>query len=120
MKKLLFAAIFPALIAGQAFAAPAHSSFPSFWSDFRAAVAQSDTQALSPLIKRPPAADIRPLSPEAFVGEQIKALNKLRRCLAKAKPARDGHSYSVFCGDQGLFFDQVDGEYKFVEFFAND
>lgn len=120
MKKRLLAAIFPALIAGQTPAAPAHGSFPGFWSDFRAAVAQGDARALGPLIKRPAAADIRPLSPEAYLGEQIKTLGKLRRCLAKAKPARDGHSYSVFCGDQGLFFDQVDGEYKFVEFFAND
>lgn len=121
MKKWLLTALLLATSGtAPALAAPAHSAFPAFWSDFQTAVAQSDKQALTPLIKLPAAAEIRPLTPDAYVKEQIKTLLKLRRCLAKTRPVKDGSSYSAFCGEQGMFFDRVDGEYKFIEFFAND
>ncbi|MFZ2266826.1 MAG: hypothetical protein WAV95_04530 [Azonexus sp.] len=121
MKKWLFAALLHAAFGtAPALAAPAHSAFAAFWSDFQAAIAQSDKPALIPLIKLPPTAEIRPLTPDAYVKEQVKTLLKLRRCLAKTRPVKDGSSYSAFCGEQGMSFDRVDGEYKFIEFFAND
>ena len=121
MKKTIVTAIFAALVAsGSTIAAPAHSAFPAFWSDFQTVVAKRDSQALTSLIKRPPVAEIRPVTPDDYVKDMARTLLKFRTCLAKAKPLKDGENYSVFCGGQGMYFERVEGEFKFVEFFAND
>lgn len=120
MKKIVVTLFSVLLAVGSAIAAPAHSAFPAFWSDFRAVIAKRDSQALTLLIKRPLAADIRPVTPNDYVKDMARTLLKFRTCLAKAKPQKDGESYSVFCGEQGMYFERVGDEFKFVEFFAND
>ena len=120
MKKIVVTLFSVLLAVGAAIAAPAHSAFPAFWSDFRAVIAKRDSQALTLLIKRPPVAEIRPVTPDDYVKDMARTLLKFRTCLAKAKPQKDGENYSVFCGEQGMYFERVGDEFKFVEFFAND
>ena len=117
MRKFLPSLLLAAALALAALAAPAGSraaqaEWPAFWSKFKAAVVKGEKPtvlALSASSQMP--ADYQPL-----FGTRAR-----RRCFAAAKPVPDEQGgYSVFCGEQGYYFKQVDGQFRFVEGFAND
>ncbi len=99
---------------------PVPNKFAAFWAQFKAAVAKQDSEAVAGMTKLPFTIDGQALGRAEYIKAYDKLFGKLKSCLAKEKPIKDGESYSVFCGEQGLLFEQVAGEYKFVEFFAND
>ena len=46
---------------------------------------------------------------------------KIRQCIAKAKPVKEGENYDVFCGQLIFYFGKdTDGKFKFLEFGVND
>lgn len=100
-------------------AAQAKESFPQFWARFKAAVARDDRQAVAS-ITRFRTGDATYLSDEEFLATRYRELQRERRCLARARPVRDGEAYSVFCGEFILLFERVEGAWKFVEFGVND
>lgn len=65
-----------------------------------------------------------PLDKGKFIKRYPKLFDKeIRRCFMNEKPAEDNESFSLFCGangDQGLFFEKVNGEYKFIAFYYAD
>lgn len=96
-------------------------TFASFWVRFKTAVAKSDKETVASLTKLPFLYDNGELGRAQFIRRYGELFDRrIQRCLPKAKPVRDGESYSVFCGEQGLFFEKVNGRYKFTSFFAND
>lgn len=99
---------------------PVQNKFAAFWAQFKTAVAKQDAQAVAGMTKLPFTIDRKALGRAKYIKAYDKLFGKLKSCIAKQKPVKDGESYSVFCGEQGLLFEQVAGEYKFVEFFAND
>lgn len=99
---------------------PAKSSFTTFWSQFRSAVAKQDAAAVADLTSFPFDLYGKTLDRAAFVKQYRKTFGGLKTCIAKAKPVRDGETYSIFCGEQGLLFQKSGDAYKFTGFFAND
>ncbi|HST52540.1 MAG TPA: hypothetical protein VLJ61_11070 [Pyrinomonadaceae bacterium] len=99
---------------------PARSNFTAFWSQFKGAVARQDAAAVADMTKLPFTYEDKSLDRAAFITQYKKIFGGLKSCVAKEKPVRDGETYSIFCGEQGLLFQKAGGEYKFVEFFAND
>jgi hypothetical protein len=100
--------------------AKATQTFASFWSQFQAAVATRDKEAVANMTRFP-----FYLEKELTRGEFIKKYHeifggKIQRCFAKAKPVKDRDSYSVFCGNEIYAFEKVEGKYKFTEIGAND
>lgn len=96
------------------------SKFVAFWSRFKTAVAKQDAQTVASMTQLPFTVDNKPSGRAEFIRSYSKLFRGLEACIAQEKPIKDGQSYMLFCGDQGLFFKEVEGEYKFVEFFAND
>ncbi len=90
----------------------AQSDWNSFWTKFKAAVAKNDK------------ATVLSLSKEKLSDANYKNLFGIparRSCFAKAEAVKDERgNYSVFCGEQGYLFEKVDGQFKFIEAFAND
>lgn len=96
-------------------------TFASFWTKFKTALAKNDRETVASLTKLPFPYDNGELARAQFIKKYDVLFDRpLKRCLARARPIRDGDSYSVFCGEQGLFFERVGGRYKFTNFFAND
>jgi hypothetical protein len=90
----------------------AQSTWASFWQNFKSAVVKNDKKTVLNLSKNS-------LSNSDF--NQLFGSKSKRNCFAKAKPVKDSDgSYSVFCGEQGYYFQKVDGKFKFIEGFAND
>jgi hypothetical protein len=90
----------------------AQSDWATFWQKFKAAVVKGDKQAVLSLSN----SSQLPVSYQKLFGSRAK-----KQCFAKAKPVKDEHgSYSVFCGEQGYYFEKVGGQFKFTETFAND
>ena len=121
-----------------------NQSFAGFWTEFKAAVAKNDKEAVVALTKFPfeyGEAITRP----AFIKSYDEIFSKeVRRSLAKAKPVNDYQSYldavkeakkhdtalphaqqdrgsySVFCGEDILLFEKVEGKYRFTGVGVND
>ena len=100
-------------------------SFAAFWTQFKAAVAKGDKEAVASMTKFP-----------VEIGENVsKAVflkkypeffpRKVQACFAKAKPVADknpqgGVTYSVFCGEEIFLFEQVEGKFLFTGIGVND
>ena len=106
--------------AGPLFAQSAEKKFQAFWTQFQGAVAKDDAAAVADLTKLPFMVSNESLDRAAYIKQYKKLFGGLKRCIAKGKPIKDENSYAVFCGEQGMMFAEIDGEYKFTEFFAND
>ncbi len=93
-------------------ASPAQSGWGPFWTKFRAAVVRGDKGTVLSLSKDPLSnADYR----------QLFGTRARRNCFARAKAVKDEQGgYSVFCGEQGYYFEKVGGQFKFSGPFAND
>ncbi len=126
MKQFLVCALAGALIGSAAQPAAAAESaqpkvpFATFIAKFRAAIVSRDRAAVAAMSRTPLTEDGKPMSPAEATEYFAPFFGKLRLCVLQEKPVPDGDSYSIFCGDQGLLFEPVDGEYKFSEYFAND
>lgn len=97
-------------------------TFPAFWSSFKAAMARNDKETIADLTKLPFLFDSQERDRAGF----IKIFNqlftrKIRQCITKAKPMKEGQNYDVFCGELIFYFGKdADGKFKFLEFGVND
>lgn len=97
-------------------------TFTSFWKTFKAAVARNDKEAVADLTKLPFLYDSKERDRAGFLKIYGQLFTrKVRRCIATAKPGKEGDSYEVFCGDLIFYFSKgADGRYKLREFGVND
>lgn len=109
---------------GPAIAAGGDDGFATFWTQFKTAVAKSDQNAVSEMIKYPILYnDLRQVDdfPVIWKGAFRPAQ---RTCLAKEKPIKDSHkgkvSYSVFCGSLIYVFGKDRSGWKLTDFAEND
>ena len=110
------------MAAAPAIAAP-DDGFAAFWPAFQAAAAKDDAKALASMIALSPNLGDDGASFAKFHAGELGP--KVRRCLAKAKPARDvdglGHvNYSAFCGEIIYGFSKTAGAWKLTDLGAND
>ena len=45
---------------------------------------------------------------------------RIKKCLAAAKPIKDGDNYEAFCSKTIFIFSKIDGQYRFTEIGADD
>ena len=97
-------------------------TFTSFWKTFKAAIARNDKQAVADVTKLPFLFDSKEQDRAGFIKIYNQLFTrKMRRCIATAKPEKEGENYDVFCGDLIFYFGKdTDGKYKFLEFGVND
>jgi len=97
-------------------------TFTSFWKTFKAAIARNDKQAVADVTKLPFLFDSKEQDRAGFIKIYNQLFTKkMRRCIATAKPEKEGERYDVFCGDLIFYFGKdSDGKYKFLEFGVND
>ena len=99
----------------------ADHSFASFWSRFKTAVAKNDKELVASMTKLP----FLYAGKERNRAEFIRIFEglfttKVKKCLASAKPLKDGDSYELFCAKTIFYFSRVEGQYKFTEIGADD
>ena len=97
--------------------------FAAFWTSFAAAAANDDAKALASMTVLGPGLGDNGGSFAKFHAASLGPA--ARRCLAKAKPARDidpqgAVSYSAFCGEVIYVFSKVSGAWKLTDLGAND
>lgn len=97
-------------------------TFASFWQTFKAAISRNDKQAVANVTKLPFLYDSQERDRAGFLKIYDELFTrKIRRCLATAKPTREGQNYDVFCGELIFYFGKdTDGRYKLLEFGVND
>jgi hypothetical protein len=97
-------------------------TFSSFWKTFKAAIARNDKEAVADLTKLPFLYDSQERDRTGFLKIYGQLFTrKVRRCIATAKPVKEGDSYDVFCGELILYFSKdTKGKYQFREFGVND
>jgi hypothetical protein len=97
-------------------------TFPAFWSSFKAKMARNDKGAIADVTKFPFLFDSKERDRAGFVQIFNQLFTrKIRQCIAKAKPEKEGENYDVFCGDLIFYFGKdTDGKYKFLGFGVND
>jgi|RhiMetdeSRZDD1v2_1073273.scaffolds.fasta_scaffold10004_2 hypothetical protein len=97
-------------------------TFASFWKTFKAAIARNDKEAVADLTILPFLYDSQERDRAGFLKIYGQLFTrKIRRCIATAKPLKEGNGYEVFCGELIFYFDRdTDGRYKFREFGVND
>jgi len=89
----------------------AQTIWTAFWTKFKTAVAKNDKQAVSSLSKN----KLSDVDYKELFGTRAR-----QTCFAKAKPVKDEQAgYSIFCGEQGYYFQKVGSQFKFIEGFAN-
>jgi len=97
-------------------------TFGGFLKTFKAAVARNDKEAVADLTKLPFLYDSKDRDRAGFVKIYNQLFTrKIRSCIAKAKPTKEGENYDVFCGELIFYFGKdANGKYKFLEFGVND
>ena len=104
---------------------PKGQSFAAFWTQFKAAVAKNDKEAVASMTKFPVEIGEN-VSKAAFLKKYPEFFSrKVQACFAKAKPVADknpqgGVTYSVFCREEIFLFEQVEGRYFFTGIGVND
>ena len=96
--------------------------FPAFWASFKAAMARNDKEAIADVTKLPFLFDSKERDRAGFIQIFNQLFTrKIRQCIAKAKPVKEGENYDVFCGELIFYFGKdTDGKFKFLEFGVND
>jgi hypothetical protein len=96
--------------------------FASFWKTFKAAIARNDKEAIADLTKLPFLYDSQERDRAGFLKIYGQLFTrKVRRCIATAKPVKEGDSYDLFCGQLIFYFSKdTEGKYQFREFGVND
>ena len=97
-------------------------TFASFWTTFKAAVARNDKEAVADVTKLPFLYDSKERDRAGFLKIYAELFTrKVRRCVATAKPKKEGQNYDVFCGELIFYFGKdTDGKFKLLEFGVND
>ena len=97
-------------------------TFAAFWKTFKAAIARNDKEAIADQTKLPFLYDSQERDRAGFLKIYGQLFTrKVRRCIATAKPVKEGDSYDVFCGELILYFSKdTEGKYQFREFGVND
>ena len=111
------------LTVGILYASPSQTDpeFTAFLTKFRAALAKNDKAAVASMTKLPFLYDSKERNREEFLRIYPQLFTpKIRRCIARAKPLKEGENYDVFCGELIFYFGKDGGEYKFLEFGVND
>ncbi|MEP6920561.1 MAG: hypothetical protein ABI967_05500 [bacterium] len=95
--------------------------FKTFWPRFRSAVVNHDKEAIASMTKFPFLYESEERTRASFLKIQDQLFTrKIRKCFATAKPLKERDAYDVFCGGLIFYFGKSDGEYKFLEFGADD
>jgi hypothetical protein len=120
--RLMMAVALTLATAETAIAAPA-DGFAAFWPAFAAAAAKDDSKALASMTALGPGLGDNGSSFAKFHAANLGPA--ARRCLAKAKPARDvdpqgAVEYSALCGEVIYVFSKVGGAWKLTDLGAND
>ncbi len=96
-------------------------NFKTFWLRFKTAIARNDKEAVASMTKLPFLFDNQELDRAGFVRRYNEIFSRRdKRCFARAKPLKDGDSYSVFCGQIIFVFSREDGDWKLSSFGPND
>lgn len=97
-------------------------TFSTFWTSFKAAMARNDKEAIADVTKLPFLYDSKERDRAGFIQIFNQLFTrKIRQCIAKAKPVKEGENYDVFCGELIFYFGKdTDGKLKFLEFGVND
>jgi len=97
-------------------------TFPAFWTSFKAAMARNDKEAIADVTKLPFLFESKERDRAGFIQIFNQLFTrKIRQCIARAKPSKEGENYDVFCGELIFYFGKdIDGKYKFLEFGVND
>jgi len=97
-------------------------TFASFWKTFKAAIARNDKEAIADVTKLPFLYDSQERDRAGFLKIYGQLFTrKVRRCIATAKPVKEGDSYDLFCGELIFYFSKdTAGKYQFREFGVND
>ena len=96
-------------------------AFNAFWTKFKAAVARNDKAAVADMTKLPFLLGSKEQDRAGFLKQYSSLFTpRVRRCFARARPAKDQDAYEIFCGEQIFLFGKVDGAYKFTEIGVND
>lgn len=102
-------------------APPADQEFTAFWTRFKSAIARNDRRAVAGMTKLPFLFDSKERSHDEYLRIYPKLFTpKIRRCVVRAKPMKEGDNYAVFCGELIFYFGKDGGQYKFLEFGVND
>jgi hypothetical protein len=99
-----------------------NGEFNTFWRAFKTAIARNNKQAIADMTKLPFMLDGKNEDRAGFL-KQFNSLftRKMKRCIATAKPLKEGDYYEIFCGEQiFLFAKDTDGKFKFTEIGVND
>src|SRR5216683_3877954 len=84
--------------------------FTTFWIKFKAAVARNDKAGVADMTKLPFMLDNKDLDRAGFIKQYSSLFTpKMRRCFARARPAKDQEAMEIFCGDQIFLFAKVGG-----------
>ena len=105
---------------GQTSATP--ETFNAFWKTFKAAIARNDKEAVADVTKLPFLYESKERDRAGFLKIYDRLFTrKIRRCMATAKPTKEGENYDVFCGELIFYFGKdADGKFKLLEFGVND
>ena len=101
-------------------------TFAAFWTQFKAAVAKKDKDAVAAMTKFPVEIGEN-VSKEKFLKMYPEFFGpEVQRCFAKKKPIKEDaapgrhESYSLLCGEEIFLFEKVDGKYLFTGIGMND
>ena len=100
-------------------------TFAAFWTQFKAAVAKNDKEAVASMTKFPVEIGEN-MSKATFLKKYPEFFTrKVQRCFAKEKPVGDKTpkgdvTYSLFCGEEIFEFANVGGKYLFTGIGVND
>jgi len=101
---------------------PDAQSFATYWTQFKAAVASKDKEAIAGMTKFPFNYG-KKMTRADFIKQFDVIFNaKVRKCFQNAKPMKDTdrENYTVFCGEDIFTFAKENGEYRFTDVDEND
>jgi hypothetical protein len=101
---------------------PEAAFFAQFWTQFKAAVASKNKEAIASMTKFPFNYG-KKLTRAEFIKQFDVIFNpKVRKCFRSAKPEKDTNreSYTVICGDDIFTFTRENGEYRCTDVDMND
>ncbi len=100
---------------------PTDPEFKRFLTRFRAAISRNDHEAVASMTKLPFLYESKERDRAEFIRIYPQLFTpRIRRCLAKAKPLKEGENYDLFCGQLIFYLGKDAGEYKLLEFGVND
>jgi hypothetical protein len=101
---------------------PEAGSFAPFWTQFKAAVAKKDKEAIAGMTKFPFNYGKKMIRADFIKQFDVIFSAKVRKCFQGAKPEKSTNreSYTVFCGEDIFTFTKDNGEYRLTDVDVND